>query len=67
VVKIPEVSAAFVQLFCHLRVDLTRLISPHHCCSMFKPYWTLPIGWYTVTKITKDHSDFIFRVKEHKT
>jgi hypothetical protein len=33
---------------------------------MFKSYWTLPIDWYRVTKITEDHSDFIFRVKEPK-
>jgi hypothetical protein len=32
---------------------------------MFKSYWTLPIGWYTVTQITEDLSD-IFRVKEPK-
>jgi len=33
---------------------------------MFKSYWTLPIGWYRVTKITEGHNDFIFRVKEPK-
>jgi hypothetical protein len=33
---------------------------------MFKPYWKLSNGWYRVTKITEDHSDFIFRVKEPK-
>jgi len=66
VVNIPEVSAAYVQLFCHFRIYLIHLISPQHCCSMFKSYWTLPIGWYRVTKITEDRSDFIFRVKEPK-
>jgi hypothetical protein len=66
VVNIPEVSAAYVQLFCPLHIDLTHLSSPQHCCSRFTYYWTLPTGWYRFTKITEGHSDFIFRVKKPK-